>query len=83
MEFDDWISLIERFGVLVVLLVLILYTGYKRVWVWGYQLRDCETERKEWKDLALTGTKIAETVAASRQEELKRALKDLLEKNDS
>jgi hypothetical protein len=58
----DWPALADRYGILGVILVLVLTTGYKRVWVWGYQLRDAEKREADWKDLALRGTLIAERV---------------------
>lgn len=40
-------------------LVFFLYGGYKRWWVWGYQLEKCEKELEDWKDLALRNSNIA------------------------
>lgn len=47
---------------LVGFLAFILYAGYKRWWVWGYQLNDAnlaiaamKAERDEWKDVAIKG----------------------------
>ena len=61
----DWLDLIERFGLPVAIFILILWTGYKRIWVWGAELKASEKREQEWRELALTGTKIAETVAAN------------------
>ena len=44
-----------------VLLFLILYGGYKRVWVFGYQLEKAESDAQQWKEMALHATGIAET----------------------
>lgn len=40
--------------------VLIIYGGYKRYWVWGYQLEEMRVDRDEWKELALRNTQFAE-----------------------
>ncbi len=47
---------------LVGLLGFIIFAGYKRWWVWGYQLHEKDTqliamkaERDEWKDVAFRG----------------------------
>lgn len=56
----DWPQLIERLGLPVVLLVFVLFTGFKRYWVWGYQLKDAEQREQDWKNMALRGTLIAE-----------------------
>lgn len=53
-------TLIQNFGVPVTLLLVILFGGYKRWWVWGYQLKDAERREADWKDMALRGTLIAE-----------------------
>jgi hypothetical protein len=62
-------------------LILLLWGGYKRRWVWGWQLEElrhdmkaqldaCEHRAKEWKDLALTGRTITRDVVelAKRQQ---------------
>lgn len=67
----DWFAIVERFGLPVSILVIILYTGYKNVWVWGRhvieqredlraQLQKMEEEKNEWKHLALAGVKVVE-----------------------
>ena len=32
---------------------VILYLGYRRVWVWGPQLKEMTIDRDYWRDLAL------------------------------
>lgn len=41
-------------------LIFFLYGGYKRFWVWGYQLDECAKERDAWKDLALRNSNLAD-----------------------
>lgn len=59
MTFLDYVS---RGGV-IVLLVLILYGGWKKWWVFGWQYRECVDEKNEWKFAALKSTHIAESAA--------------------
>lgn len=58
----DWTTVgdIASKGGLLTFVLLILYTGRKRVWVWGYQLDAAEKREADWKDMALRGTLIAE-----------------------
>lgn len=56
----DWPQLIERLGLPVVLLIFILFAGFKRWWCFGYQLKDAEQREQDWKNMALRGTLIAE-----------------------
>ena len=43
------------------LLVAILYGSYKRVWVWGVELKRTEERELEWRTMALQATGLAET----------------------
>lgn len=38
---------------LIATLVFIIIGGYKRWWVWGYQLKEMTADRDEWKGRAL------------------------------
>ncbi len=40
----DWVEFLERFGFPLSALVLLLVTGARRVWVWGWQLKAVEAE---------------------------------------
>jgi len=44
-----------------VLLFLILYGGYKKVWVFGYQLEKAQADGDQWKAMALQAAGLAET----------------------
>lgn len=46
------------------LLVLILYGGYKGIWVWGHQYQKCDADREQWKSMALHAAGLAETTAS-------------------
>jgi hypothetical protein len=39
-------------------LVITLVAGYYRVWVWGYQLKDCERRSEQWREIALHGLQV-------------------------
>ena len=60
MQTSDWISLIQTFGLPVVMLVLVLVLGVRKVWVWGYQLEESERRAAKWEEMALRGTRLAE-----------------------
>ena len=59
--------LLGPFGTLVMALV-ILYGGRQKWWVFGWYAVEVAKERDEWKESALRGTKIAETVVTALQE---------------
>lgn len=46
-------------GVTVLVLVL-MFTGWKGLWVFGWQYKDMKQDRDEWKEAALRGTRVAE-----------------------
>lgn len=50
---------LERGGVLGIL-VLIVVTGMKQVWVWGWQYRQAVAEREEWKARWIKAAELAE-----------------------
>lgn len=47
-----------------VLVLLILYGGRARWWVFGWYAAEVVKERDEWKEVALRGTKIAEVATS-------------------
>lgn len=69
-ELVEWISKLSPFMIVCV----IGYLGYKRVWVWGYQLDECKQERDGWKQAAMRvsaaadkSTDIAQTLVSERR----------------
>lgn len=58
---DLW-DAIQRGG-LPFVLFLLLVSGYRQMWVWGYLYRATLREKDEWKELALSGTSLARTAA--------------------
>lgn len=63
----DIIKTIGDLGVMG-LLVVLMYGGIKRWWVYGWQYSEMVADRDQWKEMALRGTELAEratnTVAA-------------------
>ena len=45
------------------LLTGIIGTGFKKVWVWGYQLKDAEARAERWESIALRALKVSEKIA--------------------
>lgn len=45
-----------RSGGDIAVIVLILYAGFKRWWVWGWQYEQAMKDASDWKAAALTGT---------------------------
>lgn len=58
----DILTLIDKLSGagLATLLIVILYGGFKRLWVWGYQLEEMRIDRDRWQQLALKGTALSE-----------------------
>jgi hypothetical protein len=52
----------DKAGAILILLIILL-GAVKGWWVTGWQYREAQNRENEWKQLALTGTKLAEQVA--------------------
>jgi hypothetical protein len=61
---------IQRGG-LPFVLFLLLVTGYRQMWVWGYLYRAERREKEEWKELALSGTSLARHAARTAETAVK------------
>lgn len=59
LSLKDVLQLIPSAGITGVL-VLIIYGGYKRWWVWGWQLEECRKEAEAWRELALRNSNLAD-----------------------
>lgn len=46
-----------------VLALFILFSGFKRWWVFGWHYRETKEEKNEWKAIAMRSTSIGEKVA--------------------
>lgn len=54
-----------------VLLLLITFGGWKKWWVFGWQYKDMEAEKNEWKEAALRGTRVAERVVTAHEKSVR------------
>lgn len=54
-----------------VMALTILFGGWRKWWVFGWQYKDVVSEKNEWKKAALRGTKIAERVVTAHEAERK------------
>ena len=59
----DWV---QRGGV-IALLLLVIISGWKGIWVWGKQLDECEKRGDEWKQMALGNLNLASRAAQTAQ----------------
>lgn len=70
-DITEWIPVIERLGVPLAILIVLVITGSRGTWVWGYQYRANDKSWREqleasqareadWKQMAISGTLIAE-----------------------
>ena len=53
-----------------VLVLLIIFGGWKKWWVFGWQYKDMEAEKNEWKEAALRGTRVAERVVTAHEKSI-------------
>ena len=49
------------------LLMIVLWLGYKQVWVWGHQLTDMRADREFWRAIALRTTAVSEKAVTTLQ----------------
>lgn len=59
---DQLITLLTGPGGLLVALLIIIFTGMRGMWVFGWYVEELREDRDEWKSAALKGTSIAERV---------------------
>lgn len=60
---DEILSLLLGPTGTLVICLFIIFSGWKRWWVFGHQYTEEKEEKKMWREIALRGTEIAETVA--------------------
>lgn len=73
----DWVTvwgIVDKGGVIAILFV-ILITGVRRWWVFGWVYREEKARSDEWRALALSGTKIAEVMADQAKTEKARSMR--------
>lgn len=63
---SDSVTLLDYIskGSIIVFLVIVLYGGYKKWWVWGYQLTDSQRRENEWRKIALDSMHTAESATS-------------------
>lgn len=66
---EELIRVLTGPGGLLVALLVIIYTGVKKLWVFGWYAREIRADRDEWKEAALRGTRVAERVVSARVRE--------------
>lgn len=65
-DVQDPVTIVQTGGVVGVLLV-ILWGGVRKWWVFGWRYTELEKERDEWKALALRSTNLAESLSELRR----------------
>lgn len=65
----ELIRLLTGPGGLLVALLVILFSGMKKKWVFYWYVREVKEDRDEWKQAALRGTRIAERVVTVHEKE--------------
>ncbi len=53
MDVSTWLTILERLGFPLAVLLAALYTGARGVWVWGHHHRAMMTELMAWRELAM------------------------------
>jgi hypothetical protein len=67
MDIKTALDILESAGVLG-MMVIILWTGYKGKWYWGKDYQKLESEKNDWRELALRGTTLAEHAVETTQQ---------------
>lgn len=65
---DHAITLLTGPGGALIFALIVLWAGYKKYWVFGWVYSDCITEKKEWKDAAMRGVRVAEKAVAPKED---------------
>jgi hypothetical protein len=55
--------------------LFVIFAGWRKWWVFGWQYRDLIGDRDEWKNAALRGTRVAERTIALHEQESSDVLK--------
>jgi hypothetical protein len=56
-----WVNLLLGPGGLLVGLMIVIYTGVRKMWVFGWMYAEKSKEADRWRDMALRGTSLAAT----------------------
>lgn len=52
----DWLAIVNSPGGLAVLVIVALGAGAKKIWVWGWVLKQTEDDRDFWRGVAIEAT---------------------------
>lgn len=53
---------LAQYGFPLAALLIVVVTGARRVWVWGWALRDAEAREAQWREIALKALNVGERV---------------------
>lgn len=55
---------------IITILAGIIFSGAKRIWVWGYQLEEVQQRAARWEQIALKALKVGEAVVKKANDDL-------------
>jgi hypothetical protein len=61
----------REFGFPLTIVAIILYSGYKQKWVWGWQYREIKNERDFWRATAMVSTAVSEVAVKKVAKEMR------------
>lgn len=64
MTLKEFLSIVSDTGLLG-FLVIVIYTGLKKKWVFGWYVEEIAKDRDEWKEAAKAGTYLARTAVTT------------------
>ena len=67
---EDIINLINGPGGALVLMLVVIWTGVRQYWVFGWLYKQEREEKEQWKEAALRGTRVAERVVSVTEEKV-------------
>lgn len=47
---------------IIAILMGVIFTGFKKMWVWGYQLKEAEDRATRWEGIAMRALQVTEKV---------------------
>jgi NhaP-type Na+/H+ or K+/H+ antiporter len=55
-------QVLAQYGFPLAALLIVVVTGARKVWVWGWTLRDAEQREAQWREIALKALNVGERV---------------------
>lgn len=62
---DGFATFVQTLGLPLALLIVVLWTGARGLWVFGHVYSELLADRDRWRDLALKGTDLADSALQS------------------